>query len=468
MKKVLLFICLVFFVVSCKQDLNKKVVLLGELKNIEGIDSVFLKSQSDLTAVNLASKIGDKGDFKFNLEIETAGYYYLQSGKNYFEIFLSPGDSLNLIADVTNIESSLTYAGIGADNNNFMLDLKKATPAMGPDEMFMLDEQAFTKFNDSLLDARNKMLTEAAGKNDKITKEFVENQNNVNLYKWANNNVLYKPYHAYYAQADDFKTSDQFNDYLKKVNLNDSTLLTIAPYAQFLASYFQVKAQDEAEKDTIKYNSSLAYLNLTLELYAKEITDLKILELLTFNTLFDEVRYSGTKNAKDKIEKFIAETKNQAYVAKINAEIAKWKNCQPGIQMTDYKFNDINGKEVAFSSFKGKFIYIDVWATWCGPCKGEIPSLKKLEEKYKKDKIVFVSVSVDEDKKAWEDMVKNDKLQGIQVWAVSWKNQLCQDFNINGIPRFILIDSKGLILDPDAERPSGKIDEKIAELLKTI
>ncbi len=468
MKKLLLFISLIFLVVSCKQEQSKKVVLLGELKNSTGTDSVFLKAQGDLVTLDLAAKLGEKGDFKFNLEIEAPGYYYLQCGKNYFELFLSPGDSLNLNADISNMDNSLVYSGNGADNNNFMVEMKKASPTDSPETIFGYDEANFSKFNDSLLDARNKMLIDSANKNEKITKGFVEVQKNVNLYKWANNCVLYKPYHAYYSKVENFKTSDKFDEYLKKVNLNDAGLLGIAPYSQFLAAYFQVKAQDEALKDTIKYNSSVAYLNLTLELYAKEITDPKILELVTFNSLFDEVRFSGTKNAKDKIEKFIAETKNQTYVSKIKSEIEKWKNCEPGKQMKDYKFQDVNGKEVAFSSFKGKLVYIDVWATWCGPCKGEIPSLKKLEEKYKKDKIVFVSVSVDEQKQDWLDMVKNDKLQGVQVWAISWKNELCQDFNINGIPRFILIDAQGLILDPNAERPSGKIDEKIAELLKTI
>jgi thiol-disulfide isomerase/thioredoxin len=468
MKKLFLFIVLIVFLASCKQELNRKVVLHGQLVNIAGIDSVYLKSGVEFGDVNLSSKLNENGDFKFNLELPYGGYYYLSCGKNYFEVFLSPGDSVNLNADYSNIDNSLTYTGIGADNNNLIFELKKSTPKTNPEIIYALDEVNFSKFNDSLLDARTKLLSDKSAQNEKITKEFVEIQGKLNFYRWANNYLLYETYHAYYAKLEDFKTSDKFNDYLKKVNLNDTVLILTSTYSQFLSAYFQLKAQDEIEKDTSKYNSSLRYLNLMLDLYAKEITEPKILEFLTFNTLFDEVRFSGTKNAKDKIEKFISETKNQNYISKLNAEIEKWKKCEPGKQLNDYKFNDINGNEVAFSSFVGKLIYIDVWATWCGPCKTEIPLLKELEKKYKNDKIVFVSVSIDEDKEAWERMVKNDKLQGVQVWAESWKNELCSDFNISGIPRFILIDAKGLIIDPDAERPSGKIDARIADLLKKI
>jgi len=468
-KKLILFVGLLLFLVSCKRELNKKVVLHGQLVNIEAdIDSVFLKSGVEFGDVNISSKLNENGDFKFNLELDYGGYYYLSCGRNYFEVFLSPGDSVNLNADLSNIDNSLTYTGIGAANNNMIFELKKSTPKTSPEIIYSFDELNFSKFNDSLFDARTKLLNSKSIKNEQLTKEFLEIQEKLHLYRWANNYLLYETYHAYYAKVKDFKTSDKFKDYLKKVYLNDTILINTSTYSQFLSAYFQLKAQDEIKKDTSKYNSSITYLNLMLDLYSKEVNEPKILEFLTFNSLYDEVRFSGTKNAKEKIEKFISETQNQIYFSRLNAEIEKWKKCEPGKQLNDYKFSDINGKEVAFRSFKGKLIYIDVWATWCGPCKTEIPLLKKLEEKYKNEKIVFISVSIDEDKGAWERMVKNDKLQGVQVWAESWKNDLCQDFNISGIPRFILIDAQGLIIDPDAERPSGKIDARIAELLKKI
>jgi len=122
-------------------------------------------------------------------------------------------------------------------------------------------------------------------------------------------------------------------------------------------------------------------------------------------------------------------------------------------------------------NLKGKNVYVDVWATWCGPCKREIPHLKELEKKYhKNDDIVFMSVSIDkmEDKDKWLKMVEEKELSGVQLMAdKAWKSSICDDYAIKGIPRFLLIDKEGNIMDKNAPRPSSKeIKEVMADLAK--
>ena len=91
------------------------------------------------------------------------------------------------------------------------------------------------------------------------------------------------------------------------------------------------------------------------------------------------------------------------------------KELKEGDQAPTFKYLDINGKEVSLSDLKGKYVYIDVWATWCGPCQYELPHLKELEKKMHGKKIVFVSISCDKDKAAWEKMVKEQGLGGVQL-----------------------------------------------------
>ena len=81
----------------------------------------------------------------------------------------------------------------------------------------------------------------------------------------------------------------------------------------------------------------------------------------------------------------------------------------------NFSFEDIDGKKVTLKSLKGKYIFIDIWATWCPPCRDELPFLKVLEEKFKDRNIWFVSISCDKDKKKWVEMVKREKLGGIQL-----------------------------------------------------
>lgn len=124
-----------------------------------------------------------------------------------------------------------------------------------------------------------------------------------------------------------------------------------------------------------------------------------------------------------------------------------------GDKCIDFSFTDINGKTVTLKSLKGDYVLVDVWATWCSPCRGEIPFLKKLEEKMHGKKIQFVSLSVDQDKAAWEKMVKDEKLGGVQLHSAGDKTFM-DAFGISGIPRFILLDKSGKIVKAKMIRPS--------------
>ena len=103
--------------------------------------------------------------------------------------------------------------------------------------------------------------------------------------------------------------------------------------------------------------------------------------------------------------------------------------------------------------------YVDVWATWCGPCIAQIPALEQLQKDYKEENIVFMSVSVDTDKDAWLKMLHEDQLQGVQLWADGW-SEITRSYAIFGIPRFLLFDPDGKVISVDAPRPtSGEIRE---------
>ncbi len=117
------------------------------------------------------------------------------------------------------------------------------------------------------------------------------------------------------------------------------------------------------------------------------------------------------------------------------------------------------GGSMSLDDLKGKYVYIDVWATWCGPCKYEIPYLKQVEKDYHDKDIQFVSISIDKKKDydKWKTMIKDKELGGIQLLADNdWKSEFILNYKINGIPRFILVDPKGNIVTADAPRPSNK------------
>ncbi|WEK18984.1 MAG: TlpA disulfide reductase family protein [Candidatus Pedobacter colombiensis] len=136
-------------------------------------------------------------------------------------------------------------------------------------------------------------------------------------------------------------------------------------------------------------------------------------------------------------------------------QLAPLASLKPGDPAFAFSYPDKNGKTVTMADLKGKVVLIDVWATWCGPCKAEIPHLKKLEQEMKGTDVQIVSISVDEakDKEKWQKMIKDENLGGLQVFATGW-GDIAKYYKITGIPRFMVFDRNGKIVTIDSPRPS--------------
>ena len=166
----------------------------------------------------------------------------------------------------------------------------------------------------------------------------------------------------------------------------------------------------------------------------------------------------------------------KAYKRYLDADLALKRELPEGVVSPAFEdYENFNGETTSLKDLEGKFVYIDVWATWCGPCKAEIPSLKKLEKEFHDRNISFVSISIDDAKRhggsmelaheKWQKMVKEEELGGIQLFAPNgWKSDFIEAYKINGIPRFILVDPEGKIVSASAPRPSS---ERLIDLFES-
>lgn len=135
-----------------------------------------------------------------------------------------------------------------------------------------------------------------------------------------------------------------------------------------------------------------------------------------------------------------------------------------GARAPEFSFKDPSGKTIGLKDFAGKYIYIDVWNSGCGPCFKEFPVMEDLIGKYSDRNIEFVGICLDQNEKRWRRTLEKRDLKGIQLFGEGWESEFVKDYHIWFNPRFILIDKDQRIVYLSAPRPTGNIIETFESL----
>ena len=442
MKKYIVYLSVI--VVSLCSCGKKSTSIQGQIDNN--------KSEKLLLAYNNIVDtvlIDTDGFFKSDIVIESATYVNLKCKRRVVKLYLKSGEDIDMKFDIDKKNGEVMFSGTASALCYY---LHKQTEQKFSGDYYKLEETEFFNRTNELLDKKLKLLSVI-----EFDKDFKNIENKRIKYKIAGKVLNYPSYYPFHANKE-FVYGDAFLHYFDELSLNEEELMSLKEYKNYIFTYIQWISS----KNTVVYDP-IKQTQIGIDFILKNVSSVKNKNYLLYKLISSYVGRNGIENADSFLSSFNSNCTDINYVGKVNKLVAKWTKIAKGQPSPSFNLEDVNGQEVNLESLRGNYVYIDIWATWCGPCRGEIPHLAKLEEEFHSKDIAFVSISVDKNKEAWGKMVKEDEMGGIQLHAGA-DCSFVNDYIVRGIPRFILLDKEGKILYSKAERPSGKIKEILNQL----
>ncbi len=370
-------------------------------------------------------------------------------GEKNRDIYLQRGDDMTISFDADDFDNTFTVNG---GNEKAVDYLGKIQLVNLPDENYALPWEQFKKAVTDKMAAMKRLLKVRKFAADDKFQKMEEGRI---TYFYANAFLMYPVSHLYLTRDTTTVLPADYYNTLSEYGKEDADLVDIDEYRNYMIETSHVL--DENGKDIRQYYPKvLAEMNYICEHFGNE----KVREALVHHLAFTYVEGNGTDDIADLQNIYYTYVTSPSLNAIFKQACAKWDKAAVGRPSPDFNGEDINGKQMSLRDFRGKYVYIDMWATWCGPCQKELPHLKKLEEKFHGRNITFVGLSIDADKAKWEARVRSGELCGTQL-HIGRGSKFQTDYRITGIPRFILLDPNGRIVNPDMTRPSSEDTEKI-------
>lgn len=437
-------------IVSCTNEAPiDYAIITGNIANADAKEMALYKT-SDRSFKKHTITINEDGSFIDTVKV--AGHFLLYQAKNGTPLHLEAGDNVIINYDSKEFNKTLEISGKGSEISSYLVAKKnKERELMGKGTaVYTKEETDYKKTFQVIKTVQKELLSAATG----IDAAYIAKEERNIQYAYLGKLNVYKSYHSYYAKKKDFEPSKEFLNELNDVQFNSEEDFNFSSsYKSLVTNHYQNKVS-ELVKANEELDRTLTMLKVCSEIENQTIKNAMV---------YDAVRYPITRA--DNLEELYTaykaagstNEKNNAEIEKSYTTLKTLAKGSPSPKFVNYENNA--GGTTSLDDLKGKYVYIDVWATWCGPCKRQIPFLKEVEKKYHGKNIEFLSLSIDEkkDHQAWKDMIKEKELGGIQLFADSdWKSQFVQDYLIQGIPKFILLDPQGNIVTANAPTPSNK------------
>jgi thiol-disulfide isomerase/thioredoxin len=452
-KLALLFALLILL--SCNGKKTNRIVVCGEILNIEG--ELSLVGQD----LKTNSNINNNGKFKIIAEISHPNYYRLKTGQTEILLFLSPGDSINISFVNNKPIDIIQFTGDKVNEATYLMDYGKIYNTIA--DTFNLTNYYSPEPDRFLANVDNykELFLKNLAQYKNLDKKFRNLEKQRINYIWAWDKNTYPKNHLVYARKKAVLPNNYF-DYLKSLNLNDTSLFQLSDYTDFLKTYVDMKYFIKAQDDSAIISNKYLQTKMQFDIIEQDFSNSQIRDFLLNNMMISQIEAQAVDSID--IKKFNKLCTNDSFKAKVAEKFNKSSSILKGQPAPDFVLLQGN-KTVSLTDFRGKYLYIDFWATTCSPCLREMPYLSDIENEFKGKNVAILGICLESTKEAWQKVISDKKPAGKQIWLnKELSDKIKEDFKITVEPTYVLIDKDGKYLDSRAPKPSENIRDVIRHL----
>ncbi|MFM7726995.1 MAG: TlpA family protein disulfide reductase, partial [Flavobacteriales bacterium] len=326
-------------------------------------------------------------------------------------------------------------------------------PSIAADRYFAL--------RDSVRNARLALLS-SSHKSDKFITPFRETEEKIYALQMGMDLITYK---NQVMKSGMTVMPAELEKFIQGIELGDELVAYDPAYISFALNKASLEANVRFQNETDK--SAAHFYEIVVAVIGEWVKPERNKSVLISEFMPQVLKDVGAADLTSFIRTLERVSNDEKLIASVKKYASQFEHLYPGRPAPDAEFYNAEGITSKLSDYRGKVVYIDAWATWCGPCKREIPFLKTLEEANHGKNIQFISVSTDKDVSAWKTFIAKENMGGLQLHqSQEVEKTISQLYAVNSIPRFILIDEEGKIVSSDAPRPSS--GEEIQRLLDRV
>jgi len=395
------------------------------------------------------AKVSGLGKFEFSINLSKPLYADLFVGNESIPIFICPGDSIYLISEYEELEDAGVYSGKGSLESQFLLDEYKR---VGPDYLsrkineaiIKLDTTDFYPFIDTLTIQRMANLKSGNDKRS-LRPDFIHLKQMEYKCNEISSKLNYLSEWPYFHRSKrNLILSD--SSFFQNFDFNDESLTGYEFYEEAIQSILFYKGYQQ-----LTVNRQANFRELNFGLIDKYLTG-KVKAWFLAIAISEE--FENMELAEPKYRIWMQENSDSEFAQFLKKQYLNHQKTRKGKPAPKLALKDRNGKLIALSDFLGKVVYLEFWASWCGPCIMEAPNFKKLYSSFAPKGVVFLSVSIDENENLWLKMLDKLKIPGFHVRAKGRTDSNILNYSVNGIPRYFCIGKNGEIVDSNAPSPS--------------